>query len=95
MQSFVNSLNTNYKYILHITCPFEIKDEVKQYLSNIDVVVNSRITTKVKKDIQEDQTINTDIQSNVDVKQSFLQFLDTVDELKTPKEIYADVLHSL
>lgn len=96
LEGFINSLDHNYKYILHIISPFEIKDQVKEYLNNNEYVLNNRLNIRVDKE----KEINTaeeviNLQPNIDVKQSFKDFLDTVTELKATKDIYNNVLEEV
>lgn len=94
LNSFLNKLDINYKYILHIICPFELKDAVKDILNNNEIILNHRVSTKITKqpDLYEsDKNEDINLQSNVDIKQSFIQFLDNI-ELKYPKEEYIKVL---
>ena len=96
LQNFINSLDKNYKYILHCICPFEIKDEVKDYLKNNELIVNSRLNININKQHnKEDEHIdNINLQPNVDMKQTFTEFIDTID-LKFPKELYIKTIKEL
>lgn len=94
LQNYVNSLDSNYKYILHIVCPYEIKEEVKVYLQNNDKVINSRLNVKIDREEKQTETNTVNLQSNVDIKQSFAEFLNTA-ELKYPKQLYLDVLQGV
>ena len=96
LTNYLDSLDKLYTYVLHITCPYEIKEEVKQILSAANYIVNSRITVKIenatllesKAELQND--IN--LQSNIDIKHSFTDFLNTITIDKYPKNMYLDVL---
>lgn len=92
----INNLQSNYTYITQVTCPFEIKDEVKQYLTQNQNILNFRILTKVNNITEStvQDTSNVEIDTNIDVKKSFELFLDTVD-LKVPKDIYLSVLEEI
>lgn len=93
LKSNINCLESNYKYITQVTCPFEIKDEVKEYLTHNENILNFRILTKVNNITEStvQDTSSVEINTNIDVKKSFESFLDTVD-LKVPKDIYLNVL---
>ena len=46
LYTYINSLDTQYKYILHIICPFEIKEDVKKYNLNDTLMVEIGSTKK-------------------------------------------------
>lgn len=91
LYNYINTLDSNYKYILHITCPYELKEQVKKYLQEENKVINSRLNVRVDKEEKQDEEETVNLQSNVDIKQSFTDFLDTA-ELKYPKQLYIDIL---
>ena len=95
--SQLNKLNKQYKYILHVVCPFESRDEIKQTLQeSADLVIANRITVKVAKEenISNDKEDVLNLQSNIDIKQSFKDFLD-ITELKLPRKYYDKVLEGV
>lgn len=94
LRDYIQGLDYNYKYVLQCTCPFEIKNDIKCYLdTQEDIIISNRLNVKVTKNNQtsEDEIVNTDLQSNVDVFTTFKEFLNTID-LKYPKQLYLDVL---
>lgn len=93
LYAFVDQLDKNYKYILHITCPFELKDEIKSFIEQNEFVINSRISIIGSiKEVKEENKNNTiNLSSNIDILQNFKDFLNITD-LKYPLELYADVL---
>lgn len=94
LRDYIQGLDYNYKYVLQCTCPFEIKNGIKCYLdTQEDIIISNRLNVKVTKNNQtsEDEIVNTDLQSNVDVFTTFKEFLNTID-LKYPKQLYLDVL---
>lgn len=93
LYAFMDQLDKNYKYILHIICPFELKDEIKSYIEQNEFVINSRISIIGSiKEVKEENKNNTiNLSSNIDILQNFKDFLNITD-LKYPLELYADVL---
>ena len=93
LYAFMNQLDKNYKYILHIICPFELKDEIKSFIEQNEFVINSRISIIGSiKEVKEENKNNTiNLSSNIDILQNFKDFLNITD-LKYPLELYADVL---
>lgn len=91
LQNYINSLDENYKYIVHISCPYELKEEVKQYLTGNNKILNSRLNVRVDKAEKQENNETINLQSNINIKQSFTDFLNTI-ELKYPKQLYLDVL---
>ena len=92
LYTYIDSLDKNYKYIVHVVCPFELKEQVKLYLQGNELILNSRISTRIKKeDKQEAEVEQINLQANIDIKQSFKEFLDTID-LKYPKDMYLEIL---
>ena len=49
------------------------------------------LNVKVDNSKKAEEIKDVEVQSNVDIKKSFKEFLDTID-LKYPKELYLDVL---
>lgn len=88
---YLNYLNKDYKYVLQVTCPFEIKENVKGLVAKAEFVIASRLNVKVDNTRKAEESTNVTVQSNVDIKKSFREFLD-ITELKYPKELYLDVL---
>lgn len=93
LYAFIDQLDKNYKYILHIICPFELKDEIKSFIEQNEFVINSRISIIGSiKEVKEENKNNTiNLSSNIDILQNFKDFLNITD-LKYPLELYADVL---
>ena len=92
LKTYVNKLDDTFKYILHVICPFEIKEDIKQYLQDNPKILNNRISTKIEKQVKEtmeQEQIN--LQANIDINQSFKDFLD-ITELRFPKENYVEVM---
>ena len=97
LENFLNKLNKSYKYILHITCPFELKEDVKQFLTdNNEYIISNRLSVKVSKEEKLDDNSESllNLQSNIDIKQSFKDFLDITD-LKLPRTYYDKVLEGV
>jgi len=97
LENFLNKLNKSYKYILHITCPFELKEAVKQFLTdNSEYIISNRLSVKVSKEEKLDDNSESllNLQSNIDIKQSFKDFLDITD-LKLPRTYYDKVLEGV
>lgn len=100
LQNYITNLDDYYKYILNVVCPFEIKEEVKQYLkAQTDKILNTRLNVKISKE-QNNQTTNVNLQlqnlqsTYIDIHKTFLDFLNTVD-LKYPLDIYKFVLNGV
>ena len=91
LKSVINEFDNNYKYLIHCVCPFEIKEDVKNCLNNEPKILNSRINVRITKTQEEDKVETVNLKSNIDITQTFKEFLDTA-ELKLPKEYYDNVL---
>lgn len=93
LYAFMDQLDKNYKYILHIICPFELKDEIKSFIEQNEFVINSRISIIGSiKEVKEENKNNTiNLSSNIDILQNFKDFL-SISDLKYPLELYAHVL---
>lgn len=91
LQEYVNGLDTKYKYVLQVSCPFDLKQEVKELLDTQTSVIASRLNVRADKTKKAEESTEVAVESNVDVKKSFIDFLDIAD-LKYPKELYLDVL---
>ena len=95
LKSFISNLDQKYKYILHTVSPFEIKNEVKTLIEEKykDLILTFRLNVKIEKviDRNDENQESINLQSNIDIKQTFLDFLNTVD-LKFSKSLYEEVL---
>lgn len=88
-----SALNSVWKYVLHIECNFDIKDEVENTLRNNNSILNYKITTKsIKQEGEENLPTEINLESNLDVKQSFKDFLNTGVELRYPMNLYNEVI---
>lgn len=89
-----NVINSMWKYVLHIECDFEIKEEVADLIKGNKNILNYKITTKsIKQDEQvQTNTENLVIESNLDIKQSFKDFLNTGVELRYPMNLFEEVV---
>ena len=97
--NYINNLDDYYKYVLNVVCPFEIKDEIKKILKDsTSKIINSRLNVKVRKDdkvnLEEEQNQIIDLQSNIDIEKTFLDFLQTID-LKYPLDTYKYILTNI
>lgn len=86
------NLEQGWNYILHIDCSFEIKSSVEDIIKNRPNVLNYKITTKSIKQDGVPELENTKIESNLDVKKSFKDFLNTGIELRYPMNLYNEVI---
>lgn len=92
LNDYLGRAESIWKYILHIDCAFEIKDEVERIVSENKSILNYKITTKSIKQEIEHQVGEVKIESNLDVKQSFKDFLNTGIELRYPMNLYNEVI---
>ena len=60
-------------------------------MNNEPKILNSRINVRITKTQEEDKVETVNLKSNIDITQTFKEFLDTA-ELKLPKEYYDNVL---
>lgn len=88
---YLNYLDKSYKYVLQVTCPFELKENIKELILKAEFVIGHRLNVKVDNSKKVEESTEVVVQSNVNIKKSFKEFLDTT-ELKYPKELYLDVL---
>lgn len=94
LQSYIQNLDRYFKYVLNVICPFDIKENVKQILiDNKDIIINSRLNVRVENNTNKikEQVPMVDLKSNLDIKQTFIDFLQTVD-LKYPLDVYKYVV---
>lgn len=89
-----NSVNGSvWKYVLHIDCNFDVKDGVENSLQNNNAILNYKVTTKsIKQEGVESTPTEINLESNLDVKQSFKDFLNTGVELRYPMNLYNEVI---
>jgi predicted phosphodiesterase len=72
----ISSLNQSYRYILHIKCPYGIRDDIKNIISEHKNIIASRVTVDVStgnSDIK--NTINVSDVFSFDVEKEFFDFL--------------------
>lgn len=83
-----------YKFVLQVTCPYNIKEDIKQILDNTDIIVSYRLSVKINKADNEINKPVIESFNNIDIKQNFNQFLETLD-LKYPLDVYKTVLEEV
>ena len=83
--------DTQWTTVLNVECPFEIKEQVDEYLSNAKSVISYRVMTKSVKQEGEQKEVSN-IESNLDVKKSFKDFLNSGIELRYPVSLYNEML---
>ena len=83
-----------YKFVLQVTCPYNIKEDIKQILDNTDIIVSYRLSVKINKADNEINKPVIESFNNIDIKQNFNEFLETLD-LKYPLDIYKTVLEEV
>ena len=83
-----------YKFVLQVTCPYNIKEDIKQILDNTDIIVSYRLSVKINKADNEINKPVIESFNNIDIKQNFNQFLETLD-LKYPLDAYKSVLEEV
>lgn len=93
LQSYIDELDKSYKYILQVTCAFDLKESVKDLLQNNENVIAHRLNVKVGNNSVMKPT-NVEILPNIDIKKSFSDFLNTT-ELKYPKSMYDRILEEV
>lgn len=92
LKTQISKLDENYKYILNCSCPYDIKDAVKDYITSNNLILNHRLNVKINKGEVEQEDNNMILQqSNLDIVKSFKEFLNTID-LKYPMEMYNSML---
>lgn len=93
MVSIINRMNVSYKYILHIKCPYDIKDDIKNIMNGCESIIASRVTVDVNQNTAEiKNTINVSDVFSFDVKKEFLDFLKKTDSCSYGSfEDYADL----
>lgn len=96
LEQTIDKLDNSYKYVLQCVCPFELKENVKTFLDNDkNKIISYRLNVKVQKtDTESEEVSNTELQSNLDIKTTFEDFLETVD-LKYPKDMYKEILKQI
>ena len=83
-----------YKFVLQVTCSYNIKEDIKQILDNTDIIVSYRLSVKINKADNEINKPVIESFNNIDIKQNFNQFLETLD-LKYPLDVYKTVLEEV
>lgn len=94
LKNYIDKLDKSYKYILQVTCPFELKESVKDLLQNNgNIILAHRLNIKMIS-IPKTEINNVEVLPNIDIKKSFSDFLDTM-ELKYPRSLYNKVLEEI
>ena len=89
----LSSLDNRFKYVLHLDCAYELKEQVNSIMKEMPNLITYKITTKSIK--QEDSDVRPEdikLESNLDIMKSFKDFLGTGVELKYPMNLYNDIL---
>lgn len=95
LENCIANMDNNYKYIINCSCPYAIKEEVKQYLEHSNKVLNNRLNVKIDKEALVEQNKEVILEkSNLDIVSAFKEFLNTI-ELKYPKDMYISMLDEM
>lgn len=84
--------NSTYNFILQVECDFEMKNDIEALLQNCNKILNYKIVTKSIKQEEQNQNSNITLESNLDIKQSFKDFLNSGVELRYPMNLYNVVI---
>lgn len=88
-----NITNSKWNYILHVECDFEIKEDITNILKETPKLLNYKVTTKsIKQEEQQVSTKEITFETNLDIKQSFKDFLNTGVELRYPMNLFNEVV---
>ena len=76
MLSIINRMDLSYKYIMHIKCPYSIKDDIKNILSGNENIIASRVTVSAENSIKDiKNSVNISDVFTFDVESEFFKFL--------------------
>lgn len=96
LKTVINQFDNKYVYCINCICPFEIKDDVKTLLGEESKVISYRLNVVVNKEQEIQQIENLTIQTNLDIANTFKEFLDKENiDLKYPKAYYTNVINNL
>lgn len=93
----ISKMNKSFKHIIRITCPFKLKDEVKDIISKEDFIISSRVVTTIEESSIINSTITEEVVfNNSAIKDKFSEFINNNhDLLKYPISVYNQVLSDL
>ena len=87
--------NGQYKYILDVSVPYEIKDKIKDVIDNYDNIISSKVVISNKTQFTINNKVDH-IDSVRDMKTEFIKFLDSTDKaLKYPSNLFNVVLQDV
>lgn len=96
LKSFLNDLDETYVYCINCVCPFEIKEDIRNLLDENSKVVSYRLNVTVNKEQEVQEQSNLIVQTNIDIVQTFREFLDSINiDLKYPKQYYMNILNNM
>lgn len=94
----IRKLKSNYRYVLNVLCPFDIKEEIKSIINGTKNVIASRVTVVSNKELADFKT-NSDIDIHrlvsMDIKEEFINFLKQNSTLlNAPVDEYIEILNN-
>lgn len=96
LKTIIEQCDKNYVYCINCVCPFEIKNDVKSLLDEFKNVISYRLNITVNKEQEIQEQTNSTIQTNLDIIQTFRDFLNSTNtDLKYPKQYYIDILNNM
>lgn len=97
--SQTNNLSDNYKYVVRVTCPYDCREEIRQYLDSLSKVITYRVVSNnygKSINLSNDSLLIKNLDRQSDMKTEFIKFLNkNSDSMKYPIKEYMKVLEDV
>jgi len=89
----LNAIINGYRYCINVSCPYDIKEEVKDMICNKPDIIASRVTIN---EIKNNNTVKleklNETKETMGIEEQFLNYLRTMESLKFPMDNYKKIV---
>lgn len=95
----INNLSDDHKYVVRITCPYDCREEIRQYLDGQSKVITYRVVSNnhgKSINLSNNSLLIKNLDRRSDMKTEFIKFLNkNSDSMKYPMKEYMKVLENI
>lgn len=96
LNTYLNNLDTQYKYVLQVTVPYELKDAAKQIVKDDNKIIASRFSVIFSNKTEQNDISNEIVDTcNIDIKKAFGDFINVTQDLKYSKDLYNKIIERI
>lgn len=95
----VTGMNSSYRYVIRVTCPYDCRDDIRNFLSGRENVLSYRVVSNNQGktvNLSGDSLLVKNLDRRSDMKSEFVKFLNSnPDSMKYPMKEYMEVLGNI